>query len=65
MADLEDIRSRLDTISDELADLAMDALRDAVRSGAKKSEAERRLTRARTAVVKAARLLDEQGSVDD
>ena len=59
MADVEDIRSRLETIAEELADLALDALREAVDSGETKSERERKLTRARTAVTKAARLLDE------
>jgi hypothetical protein len=59
MADVEDIRNRLETIAEELADLALDALRGAVESGATKSEAERKLTRARTAVSKAARLLDD------
>jgi len=59
MADVDDIRNRLETIAEELADLALDALRAAVDSGATKSETERRLTRARTAVHKAARLLDE------
>jgi hypothetical protein len=59
MADVEDIRSRLETIAEELADLALDALREAVESGEKKSETERKLTRARTAVTKAARLLDD------
>jgi len=59
MVDIEDIRSRLETIAEELADLALDALREAVESGATKSEAERKLTRARTAVHKAARLLDD------
>jgi hypothetical protein len=59
MADVDDIRNRLETIAEELADLALDALRAAVESGATKSEAERKLTRARTAVSKAARLLDD------
>jgi hypothetical protein len=59
MADVDDIRNRLETIAEELADLALDALRAAVESGATKSEAERKLTRARTAVYKAARLLDD------
>jgi hypothetical protein len=59
MADVDDIRNRLEAIAEELADLALDALRHAVESGATKSETERRLTRARTAVYKAARLLDE------
>ena len=59
MADVEDIRIRLETIAEELADLALDALREAMESGATKSESERKLTRARTAVTKAARLLDD------
>lgn len=59
MADLDDIRSRLDGIAEELADLALDALREAVQAGEKKSEQERRLTRARSAVQKAAHLLDD------
>jgi hypothetical protein len=59
MADLDDIRSRLEAIADELADLALDALRQAVEAGDKKSEAERKLTRARTAVQKAAHLLTD------
>ncbi|MEY2422954.1 MAG: hypothetical protein QOI95_3021 [Acidimicrobiaceae bacterium] len=59
MADVDDIRNRLETIAEELADLAIDALRAAIETGATKSETERRLTRARTAVYKAARLLDE------
>ena len=32
MADVDDIRSRLETIAEELADLALDALREAVES---------------------------------
>jgi hypothetical protein len=58
MADIDDIRSRLESIAEELADLAMLALREAVEQGATKSEEERRLIRARTAVQKAAHLLD-------
>jgi hypothetical protein len=57
---LDDIRSRLETISEELADLALVALREAVgvgddeadRTAAAASE-EKRLTRARRAVDKA------------
>ena len=59
MADVDDIRTRLDAIAEELADLALDALREAVDAGENKSERERTLTRARTAVQKAARLLDD------
>ena len=65
MADVEDIRSRLETIAEELGDLALDALRQAVEAGDKKSETERRLTRARNAVEKAAHLLDDRASADD
>ena len=65
MAEYDDIRSRLEGIAEELSDLALDALRDAVRAGAKKSDVERRITRARTAVQKAARLLTDDASPDD
>ncbi len=58
MADVDDIRSRLESIAEEIADLALDALREAVDAGEKKSERERRLTRARAAVQKAAYLLE-------
>ena len=59
MADIEDIRARLDQIAEELADLALDKLRAAVEAGATKSDEEKRITRARSAVEKAARLLDD------
>jgi hypothetical protein len=65
MADYDDIRSRLEGIAEELSDLALDALRDAVRAGATKSEVEKRITRARNAVQKAARLLTDDHSADD
>lgn len=54
------MRSRLTAIAEELADLALDVLREAVSDGAeKRPELEKRVTRARTAVEKAARLLDD------
>ena len=59
MADVEDIRTRLDAIAEELGDLALDTLRAAVEAGATKSDEEKRITRARHAVEKAARLLDQ------
>jgi len=60
MADIEDIRSRLEAISEELADMALDVLREAVDQGAdKRPDLEKRLTRARTAVDKAANLLHD------
>ena len=62
---VEHIRSRLEAISEELADLALDELREAVRSegddpGRRPSEKERRLSRARRAVEKAVAVLGEQ-----
>ncbi len=59
--EFDDIRSRLESISEELADLAMDRLRESMHESpeaAKTATAqERRLTRARRAVEKAAHLL--------
>lgn len=43
---LEDIRSRLDRIAEELADLALDRLQESLAEGADASD-ERRITRAR------------------
>ncbi len=59
---LAELSGRLEAISEELGDLAYDALREAARSDddaerAKGAAAERRLTQARRAVEKAARLL--------
>ncbi len=63
--DLESIRARLEGISEELADLALDRLREAVAGDASDAAAdERRLTRARRAVDKAAALLAEPGDGD-
>jgi hypothetical protein len=57
-ADLDDIRGRLETIAEELADLAMGALRDAIDAGEQRRPAgERRLTQARRSVERAASLL--------
>jgi len=58
VADLDDLRAQLEAIAEELADLAITALREAVEGGADaRPELERRLTRARAAVEKAAHLL--------
>lgn len=67
MADqLEDIRSRLEGIAEELADLAIDRLSQSIEAGDTAPLAEeRRLTRARRAVEKAAVLLQEPGETDD
>ena len=55
-----EIRARLTAISEELADLAILRLRDSIDAGGTELPVdERRLTRARRAVEKAAHLLDE------
>jgi len=59
-ADLADVRARLEAIAEELADLALGVLREAVDQGAdKRPDLEKRITRARTAVEKAANLLHD------
>lgn len=64
-ADLDDIRSRLAAIAEELADGALDVLRDAVERGETGRPAEeRRLTRARAAVERAIGILSDAPSDD-
>ena len=53
---LDAIRGRLEGIAEELADLALDRLQESLAEGTDASE-ERRLTRARRAVEKAAAIL--------
>lgn len=56
----DEIKSRLEVISEELADLAMLSLRESIDAGSQERPlAERRLTRARRAVEKAIHLLAE------
>jgi hypothetical protein len=56
---LDDLHSRLATISEELLDLSTAVLREAVEAGATaRPDLEKRLTRARNAVDKAAHLLE-------
>ena len=55
--DLDHLRDRLEGIAEELADLAIDRLRAAVDGDQGAAADERRLTRARRAVEKAAALL--------
>ncbi len=58
MASADDLRERLEVIAEELADLAIDALRSSLEDGdADARDQERRLTRARRSVEKAAALL--------
>lgn len=63
-SDVEDLRRRLDAISAELAEMAMDRLRAALDgAGGDPSGEERRLTRARRAVDKASALLRQDDEV--
>jgi hypothetical protein len=71
-SDLGDVAARLDTIAEELADLAIDRLRaaaGAVHDGGtpdpRITAEEKRITRARRAVEKAALLLAGAGPVDE
>lgn len=58
--EFDDIRRRLETISEELADLALERLRESIDAGGHELPVdERRLTRARRSVDKAAAILSE------
>ena len=58
--EFQDIRRRLDEIAAELADLAIERLRESIDAGGSELPVdERRLTRARRAVEKAAAILAE------
>lgn len=59
MADLDDLRGRLEQIAEELRDAAFDALRIAAADGATRSEEEKRLTKARRAVERAVAALGQ------
>ncbi len=70
MADLEELAERLGSIAEDLADAALDRLRrnaDTVRAGHEPDPdlvaEEKRITRARRSVEKAAGLLGARGSV--
>ena len=58
--EFDDLRRRLEVISEELADLAIERLRESIDAGGKELPVdERRLTRARRAVEKAIGILGE------
>jgi predicted nucleic acid-binding Zn-ribbon protein len=60
--EFEEIRQRLESIAEELADLAIARLRDSIDAGGTELPVdERRLTRARRAVEKAIAVLSEGG----
>jgi len=61
----EDIRRRLEGISEELADLAIERLRDSIDAGGTELPIdERRLTRARRAVERAIGILGEANDAE-
>jgi hypothetical protein len=63
--EFDDIRKLLESISEELADLAMERLRESIDAGGVELPVdERRLTRARRAVDKAVALLQEPDDAD-
>ena len=63
--EFDDIRQRLDQIAEELADLAIVRLRESIDAGGSELPVdERRLTRARRAVEKAAAILREPDDTD-
>jgi hypothetical protein len=63
--EFQDIRQRLEAIAEELADLAIQRLRDSIDAGGTELPVdERRLTRARRAVEKAAAILGEPDDAD-
>lgn len=73
MADLDDIRSRLEQVAEELADLALDRLREATSAAREHGDAgavqeaaaaERRITRARRAVERAVAILSDRDDVE-
>ena len=60
--EFDDIRMRLEAISEELADLAIQRLRESIDAGGHELPVdEKRLTRARRAVEKAVNLLSDSG----
>ena len=64
--EFDDIRHRLETIAEELADLALVRLRESIDAGGHELPVdEKRLTRARRAVEKAASILREPDALGD
>lgn len=61
--EFDDIRARLDTIAEELADLAIVRLRESIDAGGDELPIdEKRLQRARRAVIKASTILSDPDS---
>lgn len=65
MSSLRDLSTRLQSISDELSEKALEILKEAHRTGeSKRPDSERSLTQARRAVEKAINLLGRTSSDD-
>ena len=64
MADLDLLRERCQALAEELADAALDLLREAVDGDEDAARTEKRVTRARRAVEKAAGLLGGRDTAD-
>lgn len=64
MADLDALRERCEALAEELADAALDLLREAVDGDAEAARIEKRVTRARRSVEKAAGLLGGRATAD-
>jgi hypothetical protein len=63
--EFQDVRARLEAIAEELADLALERLRESIDAGGSELPVdERRLTRARRAVERAAAILAEPDDAD-
>ena len=63
--EFDDVRRRLEGIAEELADLAIQRLRESIDAGGNELPVdERRLTRARRAVEKAVSILQEPDDAD-
>ena len=63
--EFQDIRRRLDAIAEELADLAIERIRESIDAGGVELPVdERRLTRARRAVEKASAILAQPDQAD-
>lgn len=64
MADLDALRARCELLGEELADAALDLLHQALDGNAEAARTEKRVTRARRAVEKAAALLGGPPAAD-
>jgi hypothetical protein len=61
----DDLADRLEAISEDLGDLSLDVLKEAMRSGAtRRPDADKKLVQARRAVEKAAHLVRNLGNPD-